>query len=356
MSTKPYELKIVPSFDIDLDISPDKRWIPLVKQYKKKLKNVYDKMEKMLVDNIGFGGNLKLWLVEKAINLYGDSPLYYDEIKSIANELDIPVNRMILIQLCYECFTACTSIIIDNEDKLSYPIHLRTMDWDDNFLRDITINVRFIKNKRYLFEATTWVGYMGILTGVKPNLFSISINYRRNHYPQFWKNIVNVLRFNFPVGYLVRECLTNCTNYDNIVNIMQETKLIAPCYIIMTGVNAGSGKVIVRDRNKYKTNKINLTQKYLFQTNIDPGDANVHHNIEFSLERNYKAEQKCQTYLAHLEENNSVGIINPTQVIHHFLEYPILNHHNIYVNVMSPCGPNPDTYLNGAWIIYPKPT
>lgn len=347
-----YSLRPTPTYDIDLDLPPEERWLPMINDYKEPLKNIYKKMDTMLNQRLGVAGKLGRWLIEKSINIYGESPLYYKEIKSIANELNIPVNHMILLQLCYECFSACTSIIID-QPNLPYPLHFRTMDWDDIFLKDITVNLRFMKNKKFIFEATSWVGYMGILTGVKHNVCSVSINYRRNNLPQFWKNVWNTLSYRFPVGYLVREALTHCNNYKNVLNVLETTDIIAPCYIITTGPESGSGNIIVRDRKSFETHKMDSTKNYLAQTNIDPDDININHDIMFSLARKSVAEASCHSFIELLKTSTN-SVIEPIKIIEQFMYYPVSNPHNIYVNLMSPSGPEKNTYINGSWIIDSK--
>lgn len=342
-------LKVVPKYIINLDLPPEKRWISLIKKYKTQLLETYHKMNDQLEQ---IAGSYSLWTVEKIISLYGDSPLYYHELKSIADELDIPVEKIILLQLCYECFSACTSIILDDKDKLYNPIHIRTMDWDDTFLKPLTINVKFVSQGNMLFEGTTWVGYIGILTGVKPNVASVSINYRRTKDGSIWDNILNTMKLYFPIGYLVRECLCTCDTYKSFKEDLENTIIIAPCYVVLTGVYSGSGVVIVRDRKRYDTYPIG-NKKYICQTNIDPKDLHMDDgtNILMSIERNYLALEKCKTLLDSLNNTPETNIIIPEGIIKYFLKYPIVNHETIYANVMSPIGLDENSYINATWTV-----
>jgi hypothetical protein len=347
-------LKKIPKYIINLDLPPEKRWINLIKMYRTDILKVYIEMEKIINSLYGnFIGSIGFWMIQKTINMFGDNPLYYYELKSIADELNIPVNKIILLQLCYECFSACTSIILDDDTKLKYPIHIRTMDWDDTFLRPLTANIKFIKNKKLVFEGTTWIGYVGILTGVKPNIGSVSINYRRTKNGSIWTNICNTIQFKFPIGYLVRECLTNCTSYENFKHCLETTDIIAPCYIIITGTESKSGAVIIRDTSTYKTYKLNDKKTHICQTNIDPIDLSVDGNINilWSVEKHSKALSLCESLLASLPELSQCNnIIDPEKIIKYFLKHAILNNDSIYANVMSPVGPN-NTYLNAGWTV-----
>jgi hypothetical protein len=77
------------------------------------------------------------------------------------------LGQLVLLQLVYEASAACTSIVVPQDPTQgdSIPQHIRTMDWGMEFLRPLTIEVEFTKGGRTLYVATTWVGYVGVLTG-----------------------------------------------------------------------------------------------------------------------------------------------------------------------------------------------
>ena len=56
------------------------------------------------------------------------------------------------------------------------------MDWDLPILKELTIQINFKRRDKTVFTGTTWVGYIGVLTGMKARAFSVSINYRQTHY------------------------------------------------------------------------------------------------------------------------------------------------------------------------------
>lgn len=78
------------------------------------------------------------------------------------------------MNLSYELFATCTSIIVPDKD--GNPLHCRTMDWDLPALRDLTLEVEFQRNGKTLYHATTWAGYVGILTGMRPGRFCMLHN------------------------------------------------------------------------------------------------------------------------------------------------------------------------------------
>ena len=60
------------------------------------------------------------------------SVMYSKELKRIAELLNIPIGKVILLQLAYEAFAACTSIVANGD--VGHPLHIRTMDWSVEFL------------------------------------------------------------------------------------------------------------------------------------------------------------------------------------------------------------------------------
>ena len=86
---------------------------------------------------------------------------------------------VLVLQVAYEAFAACTGIVVDASGERAHPLHLRTMDWDMPALAALTCEVDFVRGGALLFRATTWVGYVGVLTGLKPGAFSVAVNYRR---------------------------------------------------------------------------------------------------------------------------------------------------------------------------------
>ena len=47
-------------------------------------------------------------------------------------------------------------------------------------LSSLTLEVDFVQAGELVFSATTWAGYLGVLTGVRGGGYSVSVNYRRS--------------------------------------------------------------------------------------------------------------------------------------------------------------------------------
>jgi acid ceramidase len=232
--------------------------------------------------------------------------LYSKELHEMSNILKVPVKKLIVLQLCYEAFSACTSVGFKKNDNV---YHFMTMDWPMDFLKDLTVSVNFTKNGKLLFKAVTWIGCVGVFTGYVPGKYSVAINYRRSNGTIFG-NIKKALMLKWPTAYLVRSCLEDEYSAKKIVECLKVTKLISPCYFTVVEA-VGTTHKIVRDNDKcveYKKNS------FMVQANNDKASKD---NILYSNER-------VKTVLDIMKTDFSNNIVEE------FLQYPIINEETIY--------------------------
>jgi acid ceramidase len=105
---------------------------------------------------------------------------YGDEMIGIANATDVKLGDVVLFNIFYEVFTVCTSIV--SQDANGNILHARNLDfglllgWDfaddtwliADLLRPMTINVLFTNRGKLQYETTTFAGFIGVITGIKP--------------------------------------------------------------------------------------------------------------------------------------------------------------------------------------------
>ena len=231
-------------------------------------------------------------------------------------------------------------------------IHVRTMDWAMDFLKTYTVQLNFKKNGKTLFKSSSWAGYLGVLTGCRPGAFSVSINFRSTNDGHFGKNLLKTITRGWPISFLVREALTDCETFSHAVQILKNSKLIAPVYITVAGCKKGEGAIITRNRETYSSDcyLINLSdlkkdneiskQYYLkesnslIQANADwwktLSDIKQNCNILLSSERLKKANsllKRMPTEDTTIEK--LTGIFSPKN-------YPLLNETTIYITAMNP--------------------
>jgi acid ceramidase len=91
------------------------------------------------------------------------------------------------------------------------------------------------------------------LTGIKPGFFSVSINERnilRGGYIGRIEWIFDINRNQSFITFAIRDMLTHANSYTQAVTYLAEVNLLAPCYYILAGPQAGqvSFDSIHRDR------------------------------------------------------------------------------------------------------------
>jgi hypothetical protein len=206
---------------------------------------------------------------------------YGDELKGIAKASGVPLGKVVLLQIAYEAFAACTSIVANGPDGC--PIHIRSMDWEMAELQPLTIEVDFVRGGVLVHRATTWAGYVGVLTGVRNEGFSVSVNYRRtelgaaNGVGGIIKNLKRGVAGHWPVSFLIREVMESETTFDGAVNALQSSELMAPVYMTIAGTQPGQGLVLTRDREAVTalgecvSERLNGgdPQSFVIQTNMD---------------------------------------------------------------------------------------
>jgi len=183
-----------------------------------------------------------------------------------------------LMNLGYEISDACTSIVAQTKDNKI--LHARNMDFWEGMgftesLREMAIQVDYQKGGKTLFHATTFAIYVGVLSGMKPKSFSLSINTR--FYPDglhelFYEIIVALVEKNASlVSFLTREVLTNENIFERAVDKLSNRELIADVYYIVGGISNNEGVIISRNRkNATDIWRLNSPSRWFeVQTNYD---------------------------------------------------------------------------------------
>lgn len=224
---------------------------------------------------------------EKLPSMLGNFPgPFEEEMKGIADVTGIPLGEIISFNIFYEFFTMCTSII--TEDKKGHLLHGRNMDfgiflgWNVNNntwtitedLKPLTVNLEFQRNNKTVFKASSFAGYVGMLTGFKPGLFSLTLNERFSINGGYLGVLEWILgkKDAMWIGFITRSVLENSTSYEEAKNILTKTKILAPAYFILGGNKSGEGCVITRER-KGALDVYELAAKqgrwYVVETNYD---------------------------------------------------------------------------------------
>ncbi|XP_015686355.1 acid ceramidase [Protobothrops mucrosquamatus] len=278
---------IFPEYVINLDLPPRERWVQVVREKKNELRIVMKTIKDIVLT---FIPNEKFIASMESKMGWLCSTLPYpfnEEIKGIASAIDVPLGDVVVFNIFYEIFTVCTSIIA--QDKTGKLYHARNLDfglflgWDvqnsswhtTQKLKPIMVSLDFQKNNKTVFKSANFAGYVGIISGVKPALFTLTMN-ERFSLDGGYIGILEWLigkRDGWWMSFLIRTVLENGTSYEEAKDKLANTKLLAPAYFILGGNKLDEGCIITRSRSAALNIKYLDTKKgnwFLVQTNYDP--------------------------------------------------------------------------------------
>ncbi|KAG9259665.1 acid ceramidase [Astyanax mexicanus] len=273
-------------YTVDLDLPPSERWKGVITDKQKELASMIQAI-KDLADAFVPSGRL-IDLVDRDLPLMVDTLPYpfNEEIRGIATASGVPLGEVVLFNIFYEIFTVCTSLVAEDPD--GNLIHARNLDfglfmgWDlknrswviTEKLKPLVVNIEFTRNNHTVFKSTNFAGYVGMLTGIRPHMFTLTMNERFSLDGGYIGILEWILgkRDGMWMSFLTRSVLENATSYAEAKKLLSDTKLLAPAYFILGGNQTGEGCIITRSRT-HSINPLELDPKkgrwYVLETNYD---------------------------------------------------------------------------------------
>lgn len=233
-------------YEIDLKNDPCERWNHIIDQNRHLLLLMSNKINEEIRNTLGFFNAYVIFPIFFTIVMLTSwllDPIFVQEMRGISKRSGISLRKIIMLNVGYDFLAKCTSSVV--YDKKNNKIwHLRNMDWDSNLLRKMTIHVKFMHDGQVAYEAVTWLGFVGILTGATSRLAiynfhvmnkdfnykisgpaTISLNFRKEN-NWILRNIVRYFIGKQPASFAIRRWLQ-----DGDDNKLFDT--IAPCYLII---------------------------------------------------------------------------------------------------------------------------
>jgi len=278
----------VPLYVVDLDKDPIDRWYQVSNDYKEQIKDLVQAAKDFVT---AFLGDKIVPIIDKYLAELDDKfpQPYADELRGIANVTGVPLGEVVLYNIFYEVFTVCTSIVAEDEQHKLY--HARNLDfglflgWNAEThdwtvterLRKTIVNVEWKKNGKTVFKSVNFAGFVGVYNGVRPQRFTVTANERFDLLDGGYVGLLKWLMGDKSMSWmtlLVREVMENADSYDEAVEKLSNTPLMAPVYYIVGGNSSGQGATIVRSREKtlgvVHLNASDPNGWYVLQTNYDP--------------------------------------------------------------------------------------
>uniref|UniRef100_A0A8B9RL64 Acid ceramidase n=1 Tax=Astyanax mexicanus TaxID=7994 RepID=A0A8B9RL64_ASTMX len=322
------------------------RWTHVIKEKKAEVSNFF---HGKLID-----------VVDKELPLMVDTlpPPFSQEIKGIAAVSGIPLGKVIYSEIAFPLNeSSLTSTFITESDHTFISgnlYHARNMDfglfmgWDiknqtwtlTEKLKPLVVNVDFQRKSRTVFKSTGFAGYVGVLTGIRPKEFTLTMNERFDVDGGYIGILEWILgkRDGMWMSFLTRRVLENATSYKDAQTQLALTKLLAPAYFILGGNQTNQGCVITRTRiNTLDIWEIDLrlNRWYVLETNYD------HWEQPFFLDDRRTPAMKCM--------NKTTRANISLQTIYDVLSTkPVLNKLTTYTSLMEVSTGKLESYIRAC--------
>merc|ERR1712000_55029 len=251
------DLQPMPTYQLNLDLAPEQRWAQMCSM---------DKVKTHLQGLVALFKEILHPDAAKAFTELGDAAWalmpreYALEMQGCADAAGISTGMASVLNMAYELSDACTSIVAQGSDGQIY--HARNLDFGFGMyfsltLRQISAIVELTRNGQVVARETGFIGFMGMLSTQKPGQFSITVNTRYfqggvakslfDMLTEFEFGIKNYPNAHF-VAFLVRDVVMRAQNYSQAVDMLSHKELMADVYYTVSGIHAGEGIVITRNR------------------------------------------------------------------------------------------------------------
>jgi predicted choloylglycine hydrolase len=363
-------IEIIPStFTIDLDLAPGDRWKHVVSARKSAVIHFSQNIKSIIKKELG---SIIAWLhipllrplcylkcIPKTLSqeIYGIAQEMNDIISANKefNLVNITYSDLVLFNVALDFLAKCTSIIASTRDG---QIHARTLDWDIPLLKELTIVVQFKKAGEIIYQGVTFLGCVGLLTGMRNNGFSVSYNFRKTTINKFsLMHLLGAYISQTQISFLLRQVLDKCKNYNCAKHFLENIRTASSGYIIICGIQINEGIIIAKNANRAKNTYGNdyiicmNDKKYLIQTNhdynfdydsydeirtVDPKWAGDDIVLQSTIERKKTAESLlCNRNLSLYNVENVMCVTpiqNPTTVFTCIMT-PSINRLNCYLDI-----------------------
>uniref|UniRef100_A0A674BU04 Acid ceramidase n=1 Tax=Salmo trutta TaxID=8032 RepID=A0A674BU04_SALTR len=257
-------------------------------------------------------------------------------IRDLANAF-VPSGK--LIDLVDKDLVRAFDILVSSCIVIGNLIHGRNMDfglfmgWDmknrswliTEKLKPLVVNIDFQRRNKTVFKSTNFAGYVGMLTGIKPHAFTLTMNERFSLDGGYIGIVEWILgnRDGMWMSFLTRSVLENATSYEEAKNLLAQTKLLAPAYFILGGNQTGQGCVITRSRvlslDIWEI-ELKLGRWYVLETNYD------HWKEPLFLDNRRTPAMKCmnQTMQANISLKTVYDVLSTKPVLNKLTTYTTL--------------------------------
>ncbi|KAF7548517.1 hypothetical protein G7046_g8656 [Stylonectria norvegica] len=187
----------IPRFVINLSQAPETRYDHIIPYFKDdldtcNLSNIFHDLLRQLT-GAAVGKGLG-YLARIALHRLYDAD-ETAELRGISKAIGVAMHIMVAFNVLLDLLLGCTSggvRVFDPKSRTSAPksrvLHFRTLDWGMDEIRKLVVELDYVRfyGGPVVASTVTYLGYVGVLTGVKKGL-SMSLNFRPYHARDTWR-------------------------------------------------------------------------------------------------------------------------------------------------------------------------
>ena len=234
-------MNTIPIHVVNLDLAPEERWTFLA-DYKSEMEALFD----CYLNDIISGIDQLKHLQGFEFQLIPES--YLKEIEGIASMINFSPYEVLIANLYYDIlkfYFGCSAFAYHNGERM---FHARNLDWhtENNLLSDHSMIFEFQKEGKTIFQSVGWPGFIGVLSGNRPNSFSITLNAVLSEDP---------VELATPISFFIRDVLTEASTYKEAVNRLTNETLMSDSLLLISGIQTNEMCVIERTPKRFAVRK-----------------------------------------------------------------------------------------------------
>lgn len=284
--------RIAPSFPLSLDAKPEDRWGPVglgIIAFHGGFNETYLPVLEWLDKEVPPAA----WaLIDPVMDILQQGYGVYDkELKGFFAAIAaaypwaaasglFTLPKLVMLQMSYEFGTMCTSITANQVNNTI--IHGRNLDYSMP-VKNLTAKVVFTQQGSVTYVGTTFVGYLGLLTGMRPGGWSVSQDTRSENastFEIFLEDFIAAGQDARLAGFNIRDALSQERTFEGAIAHLAGTRTTMRQYLAIAGVSGNEGAIMTRNREGVDTShgigwgiwRINVTAGawYRLVSNYDP--------------------------------------------------------------------------------------
>ena len=277
-----------PCFTIDLSLKPKDRYKALAWEYKTQIQGLTTLFDDLLQDvglATSYHGSINR--IARLLLRRVNCPVQTAELQGIAEVSGVPMYLLVSFNTILDLLMGCTSGAVKtleqgqtrNEAKM---LHFRTLDWTMDPLRSVVVQLDFVRTQsaepsRVLARSITYVGFVGVLTGVRPNL-SLSLNFRavhnastrRGQFSFYFHHLLVLLGYRQSISSILRSyTLPENDQNDRAKSLAEISKELAPRHTTAAYLVFCDGRSAIVMEKDYDSGPIRQSDTFIAATNND---------------------------------------------------------------------------------------